>query len=139
MRVLFDTNVVLDVLQAREPFCHPARFLFEAVEQQKITGLLCASSLTTVFYLARKPLGSAGALAQVKTLLQLFEVAPVNHAVLSQASRLDFADFEDAVQHASAKIAGAQAILSRNLKDFAGADLTLYLPDELARLLRVQS
>jgi predicted nucleic acid-binding protein len=135
VRVLFDTNVVLDVLQQREPFFGPARVLFEAVEQHAITGLLCANTLTTVFYFARKQLGNAQALAQIKALLQLFEIAPVNHAVLLQAASLDFTDFEDAVQHASAKLAGAQAIVSRDLKDFATSELTLYLPDELARLL----
>ena len=70
-----------------------------------------------------------------RTLLGLFEVAPVTRAVLTDALDLDFPDFEDAVLHEAARHAGAGAIVTRDPKGFVKARLKLYAPEELLRFL----
>ena len=72
MKVLFDTNVVLDVLLSREPYLDNAIALFDAVEKQIIQGYLCATTITTVDYLATKVLGKAGSKIAIGKLLELF-------------------------------------------------------------------
>lgn len=136
MKVLFDTNVVLDLLLDREPFSAPAAQLLSKVEEGELNGYLCATTLTTLHYLLHKALGPTQALAQIRTLLSLFEVAPVTRAVLEDALKLEFADFEDAVLHEAARHAGVNYIITRNLKDFKTADIVTFAPIEFISSLK---
>jgi predicted nucleic acid-binding protein len=136
MRVLFDTNVVLDVLLARPPHAAPAIELFDRVARRELDGLLSATTITTIFYLAAKAAGTAQAKKHVTTLLGLFDIAAVGRAPLADALTLGFSDYEDAVLHEAARHAGATAIVTRDPKGFAGANLTIYSPAELLRMLQ---
>lgn len=136
MRVLFDTNVVLDVLLAREPHAAAATALLDCVARKELTGLLGGTSITTLFYLAAKAVGAAAARRHISTLLDLFEIAAVTRPVLAGALTLSFKDYEDAVLHEAAKAAGADGIVTRDPVGFSAAKLTIYAPDELLRLLR---
>ena len=137
MRVLFDTNVILDVLLRREPHAKTATAIMARVERGELEGLLCASTLTTVHYLAAKSLGSAAARQAVADLLRVFDVANVTRTVLETAVDLSFRDYEDAVLHEAARQAGADAIVTRNERDFRAGTLRVYGPAELEAALRV--
>lgn len=136
MRVLFDTNVILDVLLDREPFARDAGLLVASVERGGLDGLLCATTITTIHYLANKSLGARRTRTLVKGLLSLFEIAPVDRSVLESAQELAFADFEDAVLHEAGRHAGADAIVTRDLKGFARAALPIHTPDVLLKILQ---
>lgn len=135
MKILFDTNIVLDVLMDRLPHADVAVELFSKVEDGTIIGYLCGTTITTVFYLAAKTVGAPRAQEEIRKLLSLFEVAPVNRHVLESALVLDFNDFEDAVIHEAACHVGADAIVTCNQKDFKKAKLPVYTADELAKIL----
>jgi predicted nucleic acid-binding protein len=136
LRVLFDTNIFIDVLMDRVPFSDPAVELFSKVEDGTIIGFVCSTSITTIYYIASKTIGAARAQAEVKKLLNLFEVAPVNRAVLESALMANFADFEDAVIYEAACHVGAEAIVTRNQKDFKKSKLSVYSSAELAKIVR---
>ncbi|MBN1450462.1 MAG: PIN domain-containing protein [Anaerolineales bacterium] len=136
MNVLFDTNVVLDVLLDRVPFSEAASQLFAYVEYQRITGYLCSTTVTTVHYLASKGLGASRAKDEIRKLLHLFRIAPVDKRVLAAAAENDFTDFEDGVLYEAARHAGADSIVTRNEQDFTSAKLTIYPPPELVNMLR---
>jgi len=139
MRVLFDTNVILDVLLDREPFSEPASELLSKVENGEITGLICATTVTTIYYLVSKKLGRKGAEECIDQLLILFEIASVNRAVIETARDLEkFRDFEDAVIYASALHSGSMCIVTRNLIDFPASMIPVFSPDELLKVLRVR-
>jgi predicted nucleic acid-binding protein len=76
--VLFDLNVVLDVLLDREPFATQAAILLSKVESGQLTGFLSAGSVTTLYYLIRKAAGGRAAIRDIRRLLRLFEIAPIN-------------------------------------------------------------
>lgn len=131
MKVMFDTNVVLDVLLAREPHVDAAAKLFALVDTGVIEGSICATTATTVYYIASRSFGRERAHAQVRELLVLFDVAHVDRGVLDGALDLDFADFEDAVLHEAARAGDMAAIVTRNGRDFAHATLPVFGPEEL--------
>jgi predicted nucleic acid-binding protein len=135
LKIVFDTNVVLDVLLIREPYAQMSINLFDAVVSKAIEGYLCATTITTIDYLVGKCLGKPKARKLVRGLLDLFLVAEVNEAVLTQAINSDFTDFEDAVLYQAGCYAGVDGFVTRNLKDFKMAELPIYQPDELARLV----
>ncbi|MGI9175025.1 MAG: PIN domain-containing protein [Rhodothermales bacterium] len=135
-RICFDTNVVLDVLLDRAPFAQPAARLIDAVAQGDVEGLLGATTLTTVDYILRRHRDRAVARQGLLWLLALFDVAPVARPALEAALVLDWPDFEDAVLHEAARLARAEALVTRNAADFGAATLAVYTPDELLAILK---
>lgn len=129
MKVLIDTNIVLDVLLDREPFAVLASRLFELVESGHLEGVVGATTITTIDYFLRKSLPSKVAVDTLKKILKLFEIAPVNRLVLEDALESGFTDFEDSVLHAAALHVGAQAIITRDDKGFRRAKLAIYTPE----------
>ena len=131
MRVLLDTNVVLDVLLARQPFVGASAEVFGLVEHARIEGFLCATTITTIDYLLTQTMPHPAARQALQKLLELFEIAPVNRAVLEEALKSKLADFEDAVLDQAGRLAGAEVVVTRNQKDFRHATLKVLGPDEL--------
>jgi predicted nucleic acid-binding protein len=131
LRVLFDTNVVLDLLLDREPFSLDAARCFSKVEAGEIEGWLCGSTLTTLHYLIRKSAGARKAHESISLLLSLFEIAPVSKTALECALNLPFTDFEDAVLHEAARLVSADVIVTRNTIDFKHSRIPVRQPGEL--------
>ena len=138
MKIIFDTNIVLDVLLDREPFSTSAALLFSKVEKGELSGYLCATTITTIHYLICKALEARQPQNQVGNLLSLFEIAPVNRAVLEGALRSRFEDFEDAVTHEASIHSGVEALVTRDPKGFKRATIRVYSPDELLRVLNLR-
>lgn len=136
--MLLDTNIVLDLLMDRLPYSDAAVELFSKVEDGTIIGYLCGTTITTVYYLAAKTIGAPKAHDEIRKLLTLFEVAPVSRQVLESALGLDFNDFEDAVIHEAACHVGADAIVTRNQKDFKKSRISIYSSLEMANILSSQ-
>lgn len=135
MRVLVDTNVIVDVMLARESFVEASADILSRVESGELIGCICATTVTTIHYLAAKVLGAQRALGEVRKILSLFEVIPVSRPVLEAALDLGFGDYEDAVLHEAARQADAQGIVTRNPRHFKAAALPVYTPEELSRAL----
>src|SRR5215470_17506269 len=131
MRVLFDTDVILDVLLDRPEFAEPATALFEANEQGLLDGYISAITPVNLFYIAQKLKGAEMARRVVGELLAIFRICPLNQATLQTALPLPLADYEDAVQLASALAADLDVIVTRNLEDYKNASLPVFSPTEL--------
>jgi predicted nucleic acid-binding protein len=135
MRVLLDTDVVLDVMLARVPFAQTSGRLLDLAEQGLFEAYVSSITPLNVFYIARKA-KSIGDLRQaLKQLLQTAHVCPIDHSVLINAFTLPFADYEDAVQHAAATASKLDAIVTRNLKDYKNATLPVFSPADFLNQL----
>ncbi len=135
MKILFDTNVILDVFLARQPFLENAAKLLAKVEQNKIEGILGATTITTLYYLIAKQLGSKQTKEVIEKLLDLFEVGPVDRLVLRTSLSLDFPDYEDAILYQVALYNQAQGIVTRDRRGFSKGTLPVYSPEELLKSL----
>lgn len=124
MRVLIDTNILLDFLLQREPFRQDAEELFQAIDSGQIIGYVTATTLTDIFYIARRHTRSIEQARQaVLETLIVMVICPVNRAILESALASSIADFEDAVQIACAVSQGLEAILTRDTQDFANSTI----------------
>lgn len=135
MNIVFDTNVIIDALLDRKPFGEEAVLLLDLVEKSEINGFLCADSVTTIFYLVEKVRDRTFAREKVGLLLDLFEIASLNRAVLGEALVLPFNDFEDAVVYQCAVGVNADGIVTRNPRDFRNATVAVYSPRQLLSAL----
>lgn len=134
MKLLLDTNVVLDVLLDRKPFVADSARVFAAVETGRLEGSLCATTITTLHYLVARTLGARAAAGHLAMLLELFRIAPVTEAVLKSALGSPGRDFEDLVLWESARAAGADGIVTRNPRDFPKSGLSIYVPADIVAM-----
>jgi predicted nucleic acid-binding protein len=134
-RVLFDTNVVLDVLLDRQPYVEASAAAWAAVETGISEGMLAAHAVTTIHYLVRKEMGNIKARRIITAILRVFGVAAVDSAVVQEALQLPFSDFEDAVTAAAARLAGCECIVTRDPKGFRGSPVRSLTPEAVTPLL----
>jgi predicted nucleic acid-binding protein len=137
MRVLLDTNFVLDVLLDREPGVTAAKALWQANDEGRLVGFVTASAMTDIFYVARRLAGLEVAHTAVDICLAAFEICAVDRQALEQAIALSGRDFEDNLQIACAHIAGLEAIVTRDAAGFKAATIPILTPTEaLAQLTK---
>lgn len=129
MRVLIDTNVILDILQKREPFFSDSYRALRRALENDAECLISASAATDIFYVLRKSLGSAQqAKEHIDQLARVVSFADVQGMDIHTALMRAMPDFEDAVVDAVAERSGASYILTRNIKDFTGSVVPAILP-----------
>ena len=136
MNILFDTNILLDVLFNRKQFVENSSLLVSAAETNKITGFLCATTITTLDYLICKQTTRNRAKSELKKLLTIFNIAEVNSKVINNALNSNFTDFEDAVQYYSGKNILMDGLVTRNIKDYKAAQLPIYSPEEMIAIIQ---
>ena len=134
-RILFDTNVVLDVLLDRQPYVNASAAAWAAVETGVSKGMVAAHTVTTIHYLIRKEMGNIKAKRIISAILRVFGVATVDGAVVQEALQLPFSDFEDAVSAAAARLAGCECIVTRDPKGFRGSPVRSLTPEAVIPLL----
>ena len=130
MKILLDTNIVLDVLLAREPFVDLAREIFILIENGEMEGYLCATSVTTLHYLIGRETNKKKADEIIEKLLNLFEVSPVTKKILYDASINNGVDYEDSVIYTSAFYSNIDIIITRDKKGFKESKISSLKPKE---------
>jgi predicted nucleic acid-binding protein len=136
MRVLLDTNIVLDFLMNRMPWANDATALWQASGAGKFEAYISAITPVNVFYIVRKSSGIALAQQIVTSMLASAAMYPIDRTVLRTALSLPFRDYEDAVQYASAVASGMDAIVTRDVSGFTNASLPILSPTDSLRQLR---
>ena len=58
LRILVDTNVLIDYLTTREPFEQYARKIIQLCRTEKIFGAIAAQSIADIFYILRKEINA---------------------------------------------------------------------------------
>lgn len=140
MRVLFDTNVLLDALLERDPFAENAVFLLNAVKARKIDGFISATTVTDIYYLVRKRTKSSDkAFAAVINLLRLMSICPVDRLIIEAAASLTGTDFEDNIQLACAASLELDAIVTRDKAGFEASSILIMSSADLETLVQGQS
>ncbi len=134
MKILVDTNVILDIFQKREPFFADSYQALRKVIESDAECLISASAATDIFYILRKALQSTQkAKNRIEQLSQIVTFADVQGVDIHTALMRPMSDFEDAVVDAVAERSGANHILTRNTKDFAGSAVPAITPTEFLK------
>ena len=136
LRILVDTNVLLDYLLCREPFDQAAREIVIACKQNKVSGCIAAHSISNMFFVLRKTFSIEERKSLLKSLCELFEVESIDKVKILEA--LDdeaFSDFEDCLQMECAVAFGADYIVTRNCDDFKNSSICCIEPVEFCKLI----
>ena len=131
MKVLIDTNIILDVLCKRPAFYEDSAKIFKLCEVKKISGVISALSILNIMYILRKELDADKTREILDSLMLIFSVADLKADDLKKAADMRFKDYEDAIQSACATRIKANYIVTRNIKDFSESKVTAIKPAEL--------
>lgn len=130
MRLLLDTNVLLDVLAAREPFCRAAARIWSLAEHDQVDAFVSAISFNNVYYIVRKAGGRVKADEALRTLRDLFTPIPFDARLINQSMDASMDDFEDAVQFHSASRENVDYLVTRDPDGFPTTGVPVLSPEE---------
>lgn len=132
MHVLIDTNVILDVLEKREPFYRASNDVLSLCASKKIHGFIAFHSVSNIFYILRKRYSAEERRHLLLGILKFLQVANVNHENVQHAlERDDFSDFEDCLQDECAAQYHAEYIITRNTNDFSTSNIPAITPSDM--------
>lgn len=129
-KLLIDLNVVIDVAGEREPFFGPSQKILSVIERKKAHGFISGASVPILYYLLQKEIGGGDAREFLGVLLELLSIVPTDRPVLERAMRVEAADYEDAVQIASAEVCRADYIVTRDVPGYKKSSVKPIAPAE---------
>ena len=143
MRAILDTNVVVDVLQRREPWFQDGAVIFRAIANKQVTGCLTAKQIADLHFFSRKQFKGeenvdARARQVVGKILSLFELIDTLGIDCQNALGINNGDYEDAILIESAARAGVEYIVTRNPAHYKTSSVQVYSPAEFVRFIRRQ-
>jgi predicted nucleic acid-binding protein len=128
MHLFLDTNILLDIIEARPDFVENSTEVLFVAEEMEARIFIAWHGLATVYYLIRRGRTEAAAMQEIDRILGWAEIAPVDSETAFRARSFDLPDFEDAMQCASAENCFADMIVTRNTKDFARSPVSAVTP-----------
>lgn len=131
MKILLDTNIILDFAIERQPFYSESEQIFLIAQQRQIEGYVSASTFGDLYYIIRKNRSRDWTIRFLNRLASFCQVATVDRAAISMALTTNFGDFEDAIQYATAVINQLDAIVTRNPQDFPVTSPRIMTPDRI--------
>ncbi len=133
MKALIDTNVIVDVLQSREPWCRQGQEIFLAVANRRIIGCITAKEAADIHFCARQQFAGQDRVDEkardvLAKLYALFEVLDTLAEDCRNALGINNGDYEDAMMIAAAVQCGADCIVTRNETHFTAGSVPVYSP-----------
>lgn len=130
MKLLIDANIILDVLQKREPHYRYSAIIWKLCETRKVTGYVSVLTFMNMVYILRKELSPEKIEETYKALSLIFTFEDLTVEDIKNALLKRQKDFEDAVQIETAERVNADFIITRNVKDFMKSSIPAYTPLE---------
>lgn len=133
-RVFVDTDVILDIALARQPFLTASKAVLAMIENGLAIGVISSNCIANIYYILRKQGGDDNARIFLSKLLEYLAVIPIDHSNVLEALKSDFGDFEDALQNYAAIRNQCDCIVTRNIDDYKKSKLDIYQPSEFLYL-----
>lgn len=135
MKLLIDTNVILDVLCDRPEFSDTSSMIWKYCEVKQVEGYISALSVPNIVYILRKELTPEKTKDIIQKIMLIFGVVELKSIDLKNAAEMLTSDFEDAIQMCCANRIQADYICTRNVKDFKNSKIPAFKPSELLERL----
>lgn len=135
-KVLFDTNIILDIALKRIPYFDNSARLFTFIDTNKITGYISATTITDIYYIAKSEKGHDKILEFISNLIEIVEITGVDRDVIEKAMKSEMKDFEDAIQVSTAEFNEIDCIITRNKKDFNKSTIKIFTPEEFLETIK---
>jgi len=129
MRILIDTNVIMDFIVKREPFSNDAEKVIGFCMEKNIQSCIAAHSIPNLYFILRKHLTEDQKRDILLKICKMFTVVGIDANKLESAlQNINFNDFEDCLQAECAKDFKTDFIITRNAKDFSNSVVPVIEP-----------
>jgi predicted nucleic acid-binding protein len=135
MRVVLDTNIILDIALRREPHFLDSSGVFMKIDSSVVYGFVTATTITDIYYISKKEKGHQVSIDFITNLIEIIDVIGVDRQVIIESLLSKITDFEDAVQSVSAILNNIDYIITRNQKDFSESEVKAITPKEFLDLI----
>ena len=139
MKLLIDANILLDILQKREPHYKYSSIIWKLCETGKAEGYVSVLTFMNMVYILRKELTPEKISDTYKALSLIFSFEDLTENDVRNAASMELKDFEDAVQIQTAQRVGADFIITRNVKDFMKSPISAFSPEELIQRIELDN
>ena len=137
MRVLVDTNVVMDALEGQAPFFDASNQVLKICALKQVEGYLAAHSITNLFYLFRKRYSNDECRDILLSILDIFQIEQIDTRKLKTAlENRAFKDFEDCLQMECAKTIFADMIVTRDRRFTLDSEIKCVTPIEFCKIFQ---
>ena len=137
MKLLIDTNIILDVLLKREQFCTPAIEVLNLSDRDDVEEYVSASAFTDIYYIAYRTIKDKEKVKTLlKNLLAVVRIAAVSEQEIKYALNTEWTDFEDSVQHAVAINERMDGIVTKNATDYKNAKISVWSPEQVLKVVK---
>ena len=130
MKLLIDANILLDVLMKREPHYSDSALIWKLCETEQVEGYVSALTIANLMYIMRKELTPEAIEDVLKKLSLIFRITELTPQDIKKAAEMKWHDFEDSIQSVTAERIHADAIITRNIRDYHHSRVTAYTPSE---------
>ncbi len=134
-KIIIDLNVVLDILENRQPYEKYSSMLIDSYLKKQVKLFFPAHGITTIHYIVAKHGGNSNAQKAISWILQHFTITTLKQKTFQTAQQFQMKDFEDAVLISTAVETKIQYIATRNLKDFQHSPIPAHTPEQLLAIL----
>lgn len=131
MVLLIDANILLDVLMDRKEFVNDSSLIWKLCETGKAKGYISTLTIANLIYIMRKQLTPGKIDETINLLRMIFEFTDLTVSDINLAAKMEWNDFEDAVQSATAQRVHADYLITRNVRDFTRSKIPAFTPTEL--------
>ena len=139
MVLLIDSNVILDVLQMRNPHYETSYEIFRMCYHKKVTGYISNLTFANIVYIMRKQLNGKKITETLESLSELFSFVNLKKLDFENAAKLEWKDFEDSIQYVTAERLKTDYIITRNVKDFQLSEIPVITPEEFLSKMQNES
>jgi predicted nucleic acid-binding protein len=130
MRILLDTNIVLDIALKREPYYSDSANVFKKINNKTIFGFITATTITDIYYIAKKEKGHYIAIDFITNLIQIVDIIGVDREIIIDSLTSQLLDFEDAIQSVASGFNNINFIITRNTRDFLNSEIKAITPTD---------
>ena len=136
MKILIDTNILIDYFSKRPLFYDDVRLILRKCMEKKVDGCIAAHSVMNAFYILRKEFTVDERRNNLKDLFTILTVVGIDRVkLLAALGNMGFDDVEDCLQMECAKDFSADYIVTRNIKDFTNSSIKPILPSDFLKLI----
>lgn len=137
MKVLFDTNVIIDALIRRED-SNFARRLIQLASIEEIDAYICSKQITDIYYILRKYVTSEEKRrSYIQTILETFKLLPLLPSDLKYCLKTKMNDFEDSLLDEIASVNMINNMVTNNIKDYKNSKSIILTPKQLLDLVAI--
>ena len=135
MKILLDTNIILDIALRRLPHYDDSADVFRKIDNRTLFGFVTATTITDIYYIARKDKGHEKTIEFISNLIEIVDILGIDREVILESLKSQITDFEDAVQSVASEFNKIDYIITRNTKDFENSEIEAITPKDFLKIL----